>query len=144
MAQAVRKPGLWQLTTTTTWQQSPFPASMQPSGEPQTTNVCLTQEIIDKYGAPMPSARSGCAVSNVVVHSHDMTADWVCSGHMSGKGSLESAWTDDGHAKGKLHFVGSVQGSSGVKPIEFITNSTSVFKSSDCGDVKPAAAPPTQ
>jgi hypothetical protein len=125
-----------------TWQQSPFPPNMQPPSQPHTTDVCLTQAMIDKYGAPMPQAHDGCAISNVALHSHNMTGNWVCSGRMSGNGSLESTWSDDGHAKGKLHFVGSVQAGSGTKPIEWTTDSESVFKSSDCGDVKPMTAPP--
>ena len=34
-AQSTRKPGLWEMTTTMTWQQSPMPQGMQaPPGSP--------------------------------------------------------------------------------------------------------------
>ena len=43
-AQAVRKPGLWEMTANMTWQQSPMPNGMtMPGGGPHTTKVCLTQ-----------------------------------------------------------------------------------------------------
>src|SRR5271154_2972138 len=106
-----RKPGLWELTTTMTWQQSPFPAGTAGApggGVPHTTEVCFTQQMIDKYGAVLPQNR-GCQVINVVKKSNSMTADMVCSGAMSGKGNLESSWTDGEHATGKIHFVGSMQ-----------------------------------
>ncbi len=61
-----RKPGLWETTTTMTFQQSPMPPGMQAppgspfGGGPRTTQVCLTQAMIDKYGAPMPTSRGDC------------------------------------------------------------------------------------
>jgi len=144
-----RKPGLWEMTTTTTWQQSPFPPGMaaaSPSANPfmasglHTTLVCLTQEQIDRYGAIVPSTR-GCQVTNLVKSAHGMTADWVCNGMMSGKGTLESSWSDENRAVGKVHFAGSIQAGPNPKPIEWTAESTSVFKGADCGAVKPMAMP---
>ena len=44
-AQSNRKPGLWEMTTNMTWQQSPMPPGMtMPGGGPHTTQMCLTQE----------------------------------------------------------------------------------------------------
>ena len=117
-AQANRKPGLWEMTATMAWQQSPMPAGMKMppgmnspfGGCPHTTQVCLTQAMIDKYGAPMPQSRNGeCQISNVVLKPTSMTADWVCRGRMAGKGTLESSWTDPNHAIGKVHFTGIMQ-----------------------------------
>ena len=132
------------------WQQSPFPENAPASqaaaansfmaAGPHTMKVCLTQEQIDRYGAITPTSRS-CQVANVVKGAHIMTAEWICSGLMSGKGTLESEWIDDSHAKGTVHFIGSIQAGPSPKPIEFTAESTSVFKSSDCGNVKPLAAP---
>lgn len=145
-----RKPGLWEMTTTMTWQQSPFPAGMTPpggpnspfGGGPRTTQVCLTQEIIDKYGAPVPQTRRGdCTFTNVNKTDHSMTADMVCTGMMSGKGTVQSSWDDPEHAKGSVHFTGSIQGRGGNTPVEWTSESTSVFKGSDCGDVKPIPIP---
>jgi hypothetical protein len=145
-----RKPGLWEITTIMTWQQSPFPAGTTPpgganspfGGGPHTTQVCLTQAIIDKYGAPMPQTRGDCQITNVQKGEHSMTADMVCSGRMSGKASIESSWEDPEHAKGKVHFTGSMQAGPNPKTIEWTTESTSVYKGADCGDVKPVPIPP--
>jgi hypothetical protein len=111
------------------------------SGSTTTTQVCLTQAQIDKYGAPMPQTRSGCQITNVVLKSSSMSADWVCNGQMNGKGSLESSWPDGVTAKGKVHFVGAMQSGKGSMPVEFTVNSTSVYKGPDCGSVKPQAMP---
>jgi len=141
-----RKPGLWEMTTTMTWQQSPFPAGMTPpggpnspfSGAPRVTQVCLTQEIIDKYGAPVPQSRAGeCTVANVNKTDHGMTAEMACSGRMTGKGTMQSSWSDPEHAKGTVHFTGTIQGGNGTMPVEWTSESTSLFKGADCGDVKP-------
>ncbi len=141
-----RKAGLWETTTTQTWQQSPFPAGMGGGNSPfaggtHTMLVCLTQQQIDKYGAIVPQIRGGCQVTNVVKKGDGMTADMVCTGPMSGKGTLESHSTDSEHAKGKVHFVGSIQAGPATKPVEWTTESSSVFKSADCGDVKPLPMP---
>jgi hypothetical protein len=147
LAQAVRKPGLWEITSTTTWQQSPLPPNMQAppnspfNGAPRTTQVCLTQAMIDKYGAPMPQSRGDCQISNVKMTANSMSADWICSGQMSGKGAMESHWTEDGHATGKLHFVGTMQMGPRSAPIEWTSNSTSVYKGADCGSVQPLPMP---
>ena len=73
-----------------------------------------------------------------------MTADWVCTGRMSGKGAHESTWSDLEHAKGKVHFVEILQEESFRQPIEWTTESTSVFKCVDCGSVKPIPLPESQ
>jgi Protein of unknown function (DUF3617) len=146
-----RKPGLWALTSTTTWQQSPFPGGMggssvgggsaSPSnGSEHTTQVCVTQEYFDKYGAVIP-AISGCHLSNLVKNAHGMTAEMACTGKMNGKASLESSWSDVEHATGKIHFVGSMQAGPTSKPIEWSTASSAIYKGADCGSVKPYPMP---
>ena len=144
--QVNRKPGLWEMTSTTTFQQSPLPPGMQAppgspfSGAPRTTQVCLTQAMIDRWGAPMPQGKS-CEITNVSLHATGMTADWVCSGQMSGKGSLESNWSIPDHAKGKIHFVGTMQMGPRSAPVEWTMESSSVYKGPDCGSVQPAPMP---
>ena len=138
LAQA-RKAGLWDLTTTTTWQVSPFPPGMPGSpaaGGTHTMPVCLTRQQIDKYAAIIPPI-GDCSVSNLVKMANGMTADLVCTGRMSGKASLESSWTGDEHATGKVHFVGSIQVGPNNKAIEWTSESSSVYKGADCGSVKP-------
>jgi hypothetical protein len=147
-AQSTRKPGLWEMTTTMTWQQSPMPPGMQAppgspfAGGPRTTQVCLTQAMIDKYGAPMPSSQHGdCQIANVVLKATSMSADWICGGRMAGKGKLESSWANPDHAIGKVHFVGTMQAGPNTMPIEYTINSSSVYKGPDCGSVQPAPMP---
>jgi hypothetical protein len=128
-----------------TWQQTPFPsgtpaaaAAVASAGGPHVTQVCLTQAQIDKYGAIVPDSHSGnCTVTNVVKSSSGMTADWLCNGRMSGKGTMESTFYADGHAKGKVHFIGSMQAGPNPLPVEWTSESTSIFKGADCGAVKP-------
>ena len=70
-ARSTRKPGLWEMTTTMKWQQSPMPPGMQAppgspfGGGPRTTQVCLTQAMIDKYGAPVPRTTTAIARSQM-------------------------------------------------------------------------------
>jgi hypothetical protein len=142
LAQSVRKPGLWEMTTNMTWQQSPMPNGMSmPGGGPQTTQVCLTQAWIDKYGAPVPKNSADCTIMNVVLKSSSMTADMVCTGKMNGKASIESSWTGGNIARGKVHFIGAMPMGPNSKTIEWTVDSTSVYKGPDCGSVKPLPIP---
>jgi hypothetical protein len=98
--------------------------------------------MIDKYGAPMPQSRNNeCQISNIVMHSSSMTADWICSGRMAGKGTLESSWTDPDHAVGKVHFVGAIPMGPNTKTIEYTIETSSIYKGPDCGSVKPPPMP---
>ena len=149
-APSSRKPGLWEITSTITLQQSPFPPGMAiPSNSPlaageHTVQVCLTQAMIDRYGAPIPESHNDCQITNVQKGEHGMTGELVCSGRMTGKGTLESTWLDPEHAKGTIHFTGTVQAGPNPRPIEWTRASTSIFKSADCGDVKPVPMPEKQ
>ena len=147
-AQVTRKPGLWETTSTMTWQQSPMPPGMQaPAGSPfgggpHTTPVCLTQAMIDKYGAPVPEpSRGDCQITNISLHLTGMTASLVCSGQVSGTGTVESNWTEPDHAKGKVHFTGTMQMGPNSRPIEWTSESVSVYKGPDCGSVQPMPMP---
>jgi hypothetical protein len=143
-AQAIRKPGLWEMTSNMTWQKSPLPpgVTMPPgmkspfSGSTSTTQVCLTQAMIDKYGAPVSQSKD-CKIISISMHATSMTADMVCSGRMNGKGELESSWAWGNVAKGKVHFAGTMQSGLNPMPVEWTVNSTSTYKGSECGSVKP-------
>ena len=138
-----RKPGLWVLTSTTKWRQSPHPEGMGGSpagGGTHTTQFCVTQQYFDKYGAILPQI-SGCRVTNIVKKARGMTGEMVCTGKMSGKLSLESSWTDDEHSTGKVHFVGLMQVGPNSKPVEWTTASSSIYKGADCGSAKPIPMP---
>ncbi len=140
-AQAVRKPGLWEMTANMTWQQSPMPPGMTMPPVTHTTQVCLTQAWIDKYGAPIPQSNKDCKIINVVLHATSMTADMVCSGRMAGKANMESSWPDPNHAIGKMHFTGIMQAGPNSMPFEYTVNSSSVYKGPDCGSVAPPPMP---
>ena len=143
VAQAGKKPGLWEVTSKMTWKQSPTPGGAggpggpPPNPPPHSTQVCLTQAMIDKYGGPIPQTHD-CKVVNVNKTSTGMTADWVCNGRMSGKGTIESSWADDNRTTGKIHFAGTMQSPQGPsRPVEWTNEMTSVYKGSDCGGIKP-------
>ena len=141
-----RKTGLWEVTSTLTLQQSPFPPGMTPPSSsplapgPHTTQICLTQAMIDKFGGPAPQ-NGECQFADIKKSDHGVSADLVCSGRMTGKGTFESSWSDPEHAKATIHVTATAQGRGGPVPIEFTRESTSVFKSADCGEVKPMPTP---
>lgn len=137
-----RRAGLWEVTANMTWQQSPFPGGMGPmGGGPHTTQVCVTQEQIDKFGTVPPQAHGSCQVTDVVKKADGMSAALVCTGPMSGKGDIQASWNDDLHATSKVHFLGAMQMGPNPKPVEWTVETTSVFKGADCGGVKPLQMP---
>ena len=134
-----RKTGLWELTTVTTFQQAP--GSIGASGPAtRTSQICLTQQMIDKYGSILPATNADCHLTNIVRKEQSMKAELVCAGPMKGTGTIESSFTAE-TAKGKVHFTGSIQQGESSAPIEWTADSTSVFKSPDCGVVKPMPMP---
>jgi hypothetical protein len=153
-AQAVRKPGLWSMTSTVTWQKSPMPPGMNmPQGmqnpfapTTRTTDVCLTQEMIDKFGAPMAysQAQESCTVSNVVLKPTSMSAEMNCTGRMNAHATMESSWAEGNTAHGTMHFTGSMQMGSNSIPVEYTVETTSTYKGADCGSVKPLPMPLTK
>jgi hypothetical protein len=148
IAQSRQKPGLWEVTTRMTWQQSPFPTGpgipdmTSAMSAPHTMSMCLSQDMIDKYGGPLPqSHHNECQAQNVKMGANGMTADWVCNGSMKGKGTIESSLTDENHITSKVHFTGAMQMGPDSKPVEWTSESTSVYKGADCGKVKPIEMP---
>jgi hypothetical protein len=145
-AQALSKPGPWEVTNTMTWVKTPMPGSMAlPKGVPNplapttvTTEMCLTQEMVDEHGAPIPQSPIGeCQRSNVVIKPTGMTADLTCTGASAGKGTLESSWTTPDRSVGKLHFIGIMQIGSKSLPVEYTVETTSTYKGPDCGSAVP-------
>ena len=111
-----------------------------PSMGPQTTQMCMTQAWIDKYGAPVSQSKD-CQLSNVHMTATGMTADMVCTGKMPGKGTLSSSWSDGTTSTGKMHFTGSMQMGPNPLPVEWTLEFSSVYKGADCGKVKPLPMP---
>jgi hypothetical protein len=140
-----RKPGLYDLTITTT--------TVSPSAQtypPRTSQACLTPEMIDKYGAIVPqNLTRACQFVNIAKKRGGMTADLVCTTGLTGKGTLEVNWTDAEHAKGTLHFSGIIHPRDTDIKIEWTATTASAYKGPDCGALAPnppatpaPAAPP--
>jgi Protein of unknown function (DUF3617) len=161
-----RKAGLWEMTTSMDFKQSPFPqqpaqvnghpvpqmqganGSGSPFGGPHTIQLCVTQAYLDKYNAIVstnsPQQRE-CQVTNISKTANGMTATMACTGRMSGTGSMQSSWTDSEHASGSVHFTGTMQlgpNPANTRPVEWTSTTNSVFKSTDCGSVKPLDVTP--
>jgi hypothetical protein len=110
-------------------------------GGPRTTQVCVTQEQIDKYNGVPPQTRGDCQVSNMVKKADGFSADISCSGQMKTQGTVEATYSADGHGKTKVHLTGSLQMGPNSKPIEMTSVSDTLYKGSDCGSVKPVQMP---
>lgn len=146
-----RKAGLWEITSTMTWQQSPFPQGMNLppgaaanspfGGGPHTTDVCVTQAQIDKFGGVPPQTQRDCQVSNIQLSPTGMSAVITCSGHFAGTGTVSTTFVDATHSTTKVHFTGSMQMGPNSRPIEWTVAASSVYKGSDCGFVKPVEIP---
>ena len=136
------RPGLYEVTTTMNWIKSPLPPGMSMpanspfSGAARTTQVCLTQAQIDKYGAPLSQSKN-CQVVNVVLSATSMRAEMVCTGQMNGRGTVESHWDTGGTARSKVHFSGTMQAGPNPMPVEWTSESTSQYKGPECGSVNP-------
>lgn len=148
-AQETRKAGLWMITSSTHIQQpGETPGNF---GQPATSGnaaetsggapVCLTREIIDNYGVILPPSLKDCELSNVQQNAASFKADMSCKGSYNGFGSVESTWTDPDHAVGKIRFVSKTRDTTNARALTWVQQSTAVFKSSDCGAVKPRRVP---
>jgi len=154
-AQSQRKPGLYEVTSTMSMggaaapQLPPgvqLPPGMQMPGggmmAPRTTQVCVTQAMIDKFGGPSPAPQRGnCQVTNVSFKPDGMTADIKCTGQMTGTGTVQATYVDANTTQSKVHISGVMQMGQNSRPIDMSVNSTSIYKGSDCGDVKPFTMP---
>jgi hypothetical protein len=161
-AQSARKAGLWEITTTMSMggMQMPqmpqlppgvtlppgmkMPGQGSPMGGPTTVQVCVTQEMIDKYGgaAPAPPNRNAdCKVTDVSIQSGGMTAKINCTGQMTATGTIESTFVDANTTKTKMHMTGTMQHGANSMPVDMTMQSTSVYKGPDCGSVKPLPMP---
>ncbi len=134
-----RRAGLYEVTSEMTWQQSPFPAGMGSAHGPRTSQVCVSQEQIDKYNGVPPQMRGDCQVINMVKKADGYTADISCTGQMTAKGTVEASYTEDGHGKTKMHMAGTMSMGPNSAPVEYTMVSDSTYKGADCGSVKPVA-----
>jgi hypothetical protein len=157
-AQAKPKAGLWEYSTQMTMggQQRPqmpqlppgvqLPAGMnmpQGMGGPIVTQVCLTQAMIDKYGAPYSNPQHGnCQVTDVSVTASGMTAKIACTGNMNATGTITSTWSNGGNTTtSTMHMTGTMIAGGNSRPIDMTSQTTSTYKGPDCGSVKPMPMP---
>jgi hypothetical protein len=129
--------GLWEVTTTMTWQQSPFPNGMGPGAAPRTTQVCLSQQQADKFGGVPPQSRGDCQVTNINKRIDGYTAEVTCTGQMTTNGTVEATYTADGHGKTRMHLTGTMQMGPNPRPVEMTILNEATYKGADCGSVKP-------
>ena len=158
MAQGqARKAGLWEVTTQMSMggasapQMPQMPAGMQmPPGmkmpaspyAPHTSQVCVTQAMVDKYGGPYSAPPHGdCKMTDIVMKPTGMTAKMVCTGALSATGAVETTFVDAGTSKTSVHIVGTMQMNQGSHPIDMTMTSMSSYKGSDCGSVQPMTVP---
>jgi len=159
-AQTKQKPGLWEVTTQMSMNGASMPQMPQlppgvqlPPGmkmpqmaspyAPHTTQMCVTQAMIDKYGGPYSAPPNGsCKVSDIALKPDGMTAKMTCTGAMNATGTVESTWSADGNTtKTTMHLTGTMQMGPNSSPIDMTMNATSAYKGPDCGSVKPMAMP---
>lgn len=151
LAQVMAKPGLWEMSSTLTWQKTPMPPGVTlPAGvadpfapSTHTSEVCMTQEMIDKFGAPFATLKGheDCTVTSIVHKPAGLTAEMTCTGAINGHETIESSWPDGVTAHGTAHFIGAMQIGPNPVPVEYTVQSTSTYKSADCGSVKPLPIP---
>jgi hypothetical protein len=111
---------------------------------PRTTQVCVTQAMIDKYGGPSPappSRNSDCKMTDISIKPNGMTATMVCTGSMNATGTVVSTWTDANSSTTKVHMTGTMQMGQNSRPVDMSMEATSVYKGPDCGSVKPPQMP---
>ncbi len=159
-AQSGRKPGLYEVTSQMSMggagapqmpQMPQLPPGTQlPPGmqmpqspyAPHTTQVCVTQEMIDKYGGPSPALHHGqCQITDISKEANGMTAKMTCTGQLNATGAVETTWTDANTSQTKVHITGTMQMGQNSQPLDMTVQSTSVYKGPDCGDVKPPPMP---
>jgi hypothetical protein len=111
-------------------------------GGAHTTQVCVTQAMIDKYGGPYSNPpRGDCKVTNISIKDSGMTANIACTGQMTGNGTVQTTFTDSNSSQTKVHITGTMQMGPNSRPLDVTMQSNAVYKGADCGSVKPAVIP---
>jgi hypothetical protein len=142
--------GLWTITSTMQMSNAPqippealamMKARHLPipnSGEPFTTQMCMTQEQVNADKPPAMNNRNESCDTKVLNQSPAlMEAEITCHGRMTGVGHLKISWRGSDHYEGMYNFKGTMQG----HPQEMTTHYTGDFVKTDCGSVKPFVPP---
>jgi hypothetical protein len=137
MANAQRgKAGLWEITSSMTMSGGPMNVPQMP---PRTSQVCVSQAMVDKYGGPTTSpGRGNCQMTNVVVTATGMTANMSCSGQMNMTGTVQTTFVDANTTKSTIHMTMTT---GNGQTMTTTTESTSTYKGPDCGSVQPLPMP---
>jgi len=149
--QMKQKPGLWEVTSTVSMAGMPQMPAMPPGVHmpqmaspfaPHTTQVCVTQAMIDKYGGPYSNPPHGdCKVTDIVMKPDGMTAKIICSGSMDATGTIDSTWTQADTTHTTMHMTGTMQMGQNSQPLDMTVKADSAYKGPDCGNVKPLQIP---
>ena len=130
-----RKSGLWEITSSMSMSGMPN----MPAMGSHTTQVCVTQAMIDKYGGPYSNPQQGdCQVTNISLPPAGMTANLTCSGKMSMTGTVQTTFVDANTTKTTVTMNMSM---GNGQTMNMTTQSTAAYKGPDCGSVKPLALP---
>lgn len=129
-----QKPGLYEVSTTMS--MSGMPGNMP--AMPHSTQVCVTQAMVDKYGGPMSSQQMiNCKSSNVVVTPSGMSSTVTCTGKVNSTGTVKSVYVDANTTRTTINMTMTM----GSQTVTTTTESTYTYKGPDCGNVKPPAVP---
>jgi Protein of unknown function (DUF3617) len=133
-----RKPGLWEVTSQMS--MSGGPANM-PQMPPRTSQVCVTQAMIDKYGGPYSNPpQSQCQITNMSMSATGMSADLTCSGRANMTGTVRTTFVDSNTTKTTVQ----ISMAMGSNTMNMTMESTAIYKGPDCGSVQPLALPPSK
>jgi hypothetical protein len=108
------------------------------SGEPMTSQICMTQEQVNADKPPAMSNRDESCDTKLLNHSPAlMEAEVTCHGRMNGVGHVKVAWRGNEHYEGTYNFKGAMDG----RPQDMSTRFSGDFVKSDCGSVRPSMPP---
>ena len=144
------KAGLWTVTSTMEMSNMPqippealamMKARHMPipgSGQPTTTQMCMTQEQVNADKPPAMSNRDESCDTKVLNQSPALIeAQVTCHGRMEGVGRVKISWRGNEHYEGSYNFKGTMEG----RPQEMSTHYTGDFVKADCGSVRPFMPP---
>ena len=150
-AQAARKPGLWEVTSSMTFNkggpQIP-PEQLEkmkqmgiemPFNKPVTMKHCLTKEEAERDDQP-PAMRkeSNCQTKDFQKSGGSFSAKLVCNGkNMTGEGDIKGTYSGGETYSGTTHFVGTSSHGGQQHDVDMTTEFSGKWLGSDCGDVKP-------
>lgn len=134
--QAKAKAGLWEVTM-----QMNMSIPGVPQMPPRTSQVCVTQAMIDKYGGPYSNPQNGnCQTSNIVVTPTGMSANVTCTGRTNMTGTVQSTFVDANTTKTTMQMTSTTPNG---QTMNMTMQSTSTYKGPDCGSVQPPPMPPS-